>query len=72
MTPTEIRALRARLNLSQKQLAEALLVSRETVVRWESPSSHSRPRRIYVEAMHKLANSAAPVAALPPFSPSVL
>jgi DNA-binding transcriptional regulator YiaG len=35
MTPTELKAIRAKLGLSQAALAELLGVKRNTVVRWE-------------------------------------
>jgi DNA-binding transcriptional regulator YiaG len=56
MTPTQIRQLRDRLKLTQKQLAEALLVSRETVARWESTRQpRVQPQKVYVEAMRRMA-----------------
>lgn len=35
MTPAELKRLRARLGLTQAQLAERLGVDRNTVTRWE-------------------------------------
>lgn len=35
MTPSELRALRSRLGMTQKELAEAVGVCSDTVARWE-------------------------------------
>lgn len=43
MTPAQLKTLRARLDLTQQQLAEALGVASNTVTRWEM-GRHPIPR----------------------------
>lgn len=54
-TPSMIRAIRAKLNLTQEQLAERLGVSFATVNRWEGGS---KPQRAQAEAIAALAAEA--------------
>jgi len=55
MTPAQIRQLREKLHLTQRQLAEHLLVTRETVARWEANGRVQTPQKVHIEAMRKLA-----------------
>ena len=52
LTPSEIRELRRRCQLTQQELARKLNVSRETIVRWER--GRQTPNPVYVELLHKV------------------
>ena len=57
MTPDIIRALRARLGLSQAGLARALDAPTSTVIGWEQPEGtarHRKPDRRYRAALERL------------------
>ncbi len=57
MTAIEIKVLRHQLGLTQEQLAALLLVSVETVQRWEQGRTH--PLRGSVAAMERMAKKEA-------------
>ena len=48
-TPRELRALRRRLGLTQKQAAEKIGVARRTWMYWETPSRDRRPSRAHAK-----------------------
>ena len=56
MTPDDLRSLRARLDLTQQQLADLLGVHQTTVARWETGRGLGRDVQIGVE-LGRLAES---------------
>lgn len=52
MMPDEIKVLRAKLGMTQEQLAHELGVSFATVNRWEN--GHSSPKGIFLKALQAL------------------
>jgi len=69
VSPEEVRELRNDLGLTQKQLADALGVDRQTVLRWENPGGKPRPTgtaEAVLSALIAGPMSADEVRALPP------
>ena len=53
MKAQEIKALRARLGISQRQMADLLGTVPEVISRWEN--NHARPRRMAQNLLRKMA-----------------
>ena len=69
MGPKEIKALRAKLGLTQKQLAKVLGCKLNTVQQWEQDCRH--PGEVFGERLDRLAKKAEKMAAKLDTAPKV-
>ncbi|MHB1287534.1 MAG: DNA cytosine methyltransferase, partial [Leptospirales bacterium] len=58
MSSTEIRDLREKMNLSQKEIASLLGYSQRTIIRWES--GKSRPKNVTLEYLRNIISQKEP------------